>query len=85
MQRTILIKYKGKTYFIDYLNSDGQILSLLNRDYWEIKNENQEELQIYEFQNTSKKEKEKIRKTRILHSKLINFCTRHFNDYNPKT
>lgn len=30
------IRYKGKTYCVDFTYSDGQTLALLNRNYWQI-------------------------------------------------
>ena len=36
LQKSFTVKHKGKTYYVDYLNSDGQILGLSNRDYWEV-------------------------------------------------
>nr|MBI4156883.1 hypothetical protein [Candidatus Woesearchaeota archaeon] len=67
MQRNFTIKHKNKTYYIDYLNSDGQILGLNNRDYWEVIDEEWGEI-----------EDNKLKQM------LINFCIRHFNNYNPK-
>ncbi len=57
---------------------------LSNRFDWEILDEELEELCVCEFQDATKKEKEQIRKNRILASKLIDFCIRHFDDYKPK-
>ena len=81
LQRNFTVKHNGKCYYIEYINSDGQILGLLNRNYWEIWDEDSEEIQIYEFQEDSKKEKIQIKKNKILAKKLIKFCTKHFNDY----
>ena len=68
---------------MDYINSDNQIL-LGNRDDWEVLDEELEELCICEFKNTTKKEKEQIKKNRRLYNKLINFCIKHFDEYKPK-
>lgn len=67
--RSFTVKHKGKIYYIDYLNSDGQILGLSNRDYWEVIDEEHEEIDIYD--------------NRKLVNKLINFCIKHFNDFKP--
>ena len=37
------IEHKGKIYYNDYLDSDGQILNI-NRDNWEVLNEEFEEI-----------------------------------------
>jgi len=36
LNRCFTVEHKGKEYYVDYLNSDGQILGLSNRDYWEV-------------------------------------------------
>ena len=38
------VEYKGKTYYVDLTYSDGQTLALLNRNYWEIIDENHEDV-----------------------------------------
>ncbi len=45
LQRSFQINRKNKTYYVDYLNSDGQILGLSNRDYWEIIDEDWDEIE----------------------------------------
>jgi hypothetical protein len=45
LNRCFTIEHKGKEYYIDYLNSDGQILGLSNRDYWEIMDADWEEIE----------------------------------------
>ncbi len=64
-------------------NSDNQILGLSNRDYWQILTEDLEELDIYVFENTTKKEIKQINKNVKLMNKLIKFCQKHFEDYKP--
>lgn len=83
LQRTFLVEYKGESYCINYLNSDGQVLGLINRDNWEIFYENGEEINIYTFQSDTKKQKEQIKQNRRLVRNLIGFCIRHFKDYQP--
>jgi len=82
LQKTFTVKHKGKSYFVDYLNSDGQTLNLLNRNNWEVYDKDSEELQIYTFQRDSKKKKEQAKKNLELAEKLVEFCVRHFGDYN---
>ena len=69
LQKSFTVKHKGKTYYVDYLNSDGQILGLSNGDYWEVLDEELDEIDVYE--------------NRKLIKQLIKFCIRHFNDYKP--
>ncbi len=84
LQKTFVIRYKGKTYLVDYLDSDGQTIRLLNRDYWEVYDENSEELQIYIFKESTKKEKILIDKNIKLKERLVEFCIKHFEDYKPR-
>lgn len=83
LERNFTVKHKRKYYYVNYLNSDGQILGLLNRYHWEVTDEEWEEINIYEFKDTSKKEREQIRKNRKLMEELIKFCIKHFNNYSP--
>ena len=83
IQKYFTVEHKGKIYYVDYINSDDQIL-LGNRYYWEVLDEEQEELCICEFKNAAKKEKEQIKKNRRLYNKLIDFCIKHFDDYKPR-
>jgi len=83
LQKFFTVKHQGKIYYVDYLNSSGQILGLLNRDYWEVLDEELEELNIYVYSDTTKKELKQIEKNTKLYRKLIKFCIRHFDDYKP--
>ena len=87
--QTVLIKHftvehKGKTYYVEYANSDGIAGYLFNRSDWEIMDEELEELCICEFQDDTKEERYQIKKNIKLADKLITFCINHFNDYKPK-
>ncbi|MBI2655139.1 hypothetical protein HYX06_01815 [Candidatus Woesearchaeota archaeon] len=84
LERHFTIKHKERFYYVSYLNSDKPILGLINRDTWQILNEELEELGICEFQSNTKEEKEQIKSNRILADSLISFCIRHFSDYEPK-
>lgn len=83
LERNFIVKHREKTYYVNYLNSDGQILGLLNRDCWKVMDGEQEEINIYEFQNTTKKEKDQVKRNIELVEKLIDFCIKHFNDFQP--
>ncbi len=82
IQKYFTVEYKGKIYYVDYINSDNQIL-LGNRDYWEVLDEEIEELNIYVFKDTTKKELKQIDKNVKLTNKLVKFCIKHFEDYKP--
>ena len=84
LERHFTVKHKEGFYYVSYLNSDKPILGLINRNTWEILDEELEELCLCEFQNDTKEEKEQIEKNVKLYNNLISFCIRHFNDYKPK-
>ncbi|MBM3232634.1 hypothetical protein FJZ18_00510 [Candidatus Pacearchaeota archaeon] len=79
LQKTFRVEHHGKVYYVDYVNSDGQALILLNRDNWQIYDENHEELNIYLWKDSNKKEKKKIEMNLCLAEKLISFCILKFN------
>jgi len=84
IEKNFFVDHQGKIYYVNYLSSDGHILGLLNRDEWEITDENHEELQVYAFQGINKNEKVKIRNNQKLANNLIKFCTEHFDNYAPE-
>ena len=81
LERNFTVTHQGKTYYVSYLNSDGQILGLLNRTHWEVLDEELEEVSVYIFRDTTKKEEQQIDKNVKLTNKLIKFCIKHFDDY----
>lgn len=83
VQKIFFIQYKGKSYVVDYLNSDGQILGLINRNNWEIYTDDGEELDIYFFKNDSEEKNKRVNENLILTEKLVKYCIKHFKDYNP--
>ena len=83
IQKTFAVKYRNETYYIDYVNSDGQTLALLNRDNWEIYTEDHELLDIYLFKGDNKAKRLRVNKNIMLANRLVEFCIKHFNDYRP--
>ena len=84
IQKSFLIKHKGKKYCVNYLNSDYPNPNLLNRDNWEIVDEDGEELNTYFFKSNMKNDKSKITLIKQKYDKLISFCIENFDNYNPK-
>lgn len=79
ISKSFQVEYKGKEYTINYTNSDGQTLALLNRDNWEITDENWEELDIYVLNHHTKEQRKQKQKNQRLALKLIRFCIAHFD------
>ena len=83
LQKTFLIKHRGKEYCVNYTNSDYSNPILINRENWEILDEDGEELNIYFLKSNTKKEKSKINLDKRMYAKLIRFCVKTFNSYQP--
>ena len=84
LEKNFTVKHKERFYYVSYLNSDKPILGLINRDTWEICDEEGEELNTYILKDTTKEEKQQIKKNTKLANRLIGFCIRHFSDYKPE-
>ena len=81
LEKQFEVKDKNKTYYISYLNSTSQNLSLLNREYWEIYEEDGDNFSDFKFiKNKFILDKNK-RKLKI---KLIKHCIKNFNYYKPE-
>lgn len=83
IDKTFFVKHRGKEYYVNYLNSDGQCLSMLNRYDWEVKDEEGEEVLGCTFQSMSEKQKAQAEKESDFVDRLIAFCIKHFDDYEP--
>ena len=73
--------YKGRRFFVNFTESDGQTLALCNRDRWQIHEETEksvEELNAYAFNNSSSEEQEQAEENAKIIDKLIGFCIRNF-------
>ena len=84
LQRTFLVTHRGKEYFIDYLESNYPNSAIINREKWRVVDKNGEELNIYSLKSNTKKEIAKINLTRKKWDKLIKFCVKNFNSYQPE-
>ncbi len=83
VQKSFFVEVGGKNYYVDFIDSDKQNISLLKMDLWQITDQDHEELDLYLLGDSSKEEKKRVRKNWLIANKLIAFCMKHFNDYNP--
>ena len=77
ISRDWTILYRGRRFFVNFTESDGQTLALCNRDNWEIYEETEgsiEELNSCVFCNSSPAEKEQAQENAEIINKLIRFC-----------
>lgn len=83
IEKTFWIEFEGKDYHVNYLNSDGQSLAMINRNNWEILDEDGEEVSFYVFKGDDSNEMKKAKENLKLTNKLISFCIKNFNRYKP--
>ena len=62
LQKSFIVRHLDKSYFVDYINSDGQTLGLVNRDNWEIYDDDHESLQVYILKSMKNRDKIKAQK-----------------------
>lgn len=79
IEKTFCVEHEGKEYSVSFVNSDGQTLALLNRDYWEVYLDG-EELQTYVLKDSTEDEKKTAEKNEELKDKLVDFCRKIFFD-----
>lgn len=71
ISRDWFVNYKDKNYHVNLTYSDGQTLALLNRNYWEITDEDENEV-CYAF----KGEQPELLENET--NKIIEFCAKNF-------
>jgi hypothetical protein len=77
ISRDWTILYKGRRFFVNLTESDGQTLMLCNRSNWEISEETEdgiEELHGYVFKDSTAAERQQAQENVRLIEKLIAFC-----------
>ena len=77
ISRDWTILHKGRKFHVNYTNSDGQTLALLNRDNWEIWEETDDEtkeMDVYIFKSSTPQQKNVVEKNIRLAEELIKFC-----------
>jgi hypothetical protein len=77
VSRDWTIRHEGRTFYVNYTQSDGQTLALMNRDNWEVLEQTEdgpEELNIYGFGGQNKEDRAKARGDFALMKRLIRFC-----------
>jgi hypothetical protein len=77
ISRDWTIRHEGRTFYVNYTQSDGQTLALMNRDNWEVLEQTEdgpEELNIYGYRGQGKEDRAKIQENFELMKRLIRFC-----------
>ena len=77
ISRDWTILYKGRRFYVNFTESDGQTLALCNRDNWEISEETDagiEEFNAYIFKGSGTEEQRQAEENAKVIEKLIAFC-----------
>lgn len=85
ISRDWTILHKGRTFYVNYTESDVHTLALMNRDNWEIVEETDdgpEELHVFFFKDSTQEERELAAKNARLKERLVRFCIENWdNDF----
>jgi hypothetical protein len=83
ISRDWTILHKGRRFFVNLTESDGQTLMLCNRNNWEVSEETDdgiEELSAYLFKDSSVVERKQAKENAKLIEKLIDFCVKNWDN-----
>ena len=83
ISRDWTILHNGRKFYVNYTDSDGQTLVLLNRDNWEIweqTDEETEELDVYSFSTDTPQRKKTVEENIRLADELIKFCIKNWDN-----
>jgi len=85
ISRDWTILHGGRKFYVNFTESDGQTLALMNRDNWEVLEETDdgpEELNVYVFKDDTLKKRELAAKNTRLKERLVRFCIENWdNDF----
>jgi hypothetical protein len=77
ISRDWTIRHEGRTFYVNYTESDTHTLALCNRDNWEVLEETEdgtEELNVYGCGDDTAEERKVIQENFELMKRLIRFC-----------
>ena len=83
ISRDWTVLHEGRTFYVNYTQSDGQTLALMNRDNWEILEETDdgtEELDVYGWGDDTAEARETVWKNSELMKRLIRFCIENWDN-----
>jgi hypothetical protein len=83
ISRDWTILHKGRTFYVNYTDSDGHTLALMNRSNWEVleeRDDDTEELNVYVFNASTRKERKLAAKNALLKEELVKFCIENWEN-----
>ena len=83
ISRDWTILHKGRRFYVNYTDSDGHTLALMNRGNWLVLDENDddlEELNVYAFKDSTPKERRRAARNALLKEELVRFCIKNWDN-----
>ena len=83
ISRDWTVWHKGRRFFVNFTESDGQTLALCNRENWEIDEETEgsiKKLNAYVLKDSSPEEREDAQENAEMIDRLIRFCIRKWDN-----
>lgn len=83
ISRDWTVIHKGRRFYVNFTESDGQTLALCNRDNWEISEQTEggiEELNGYIFKDMTAEQKRGVQKDAKIIEQLIMFCVENWDN-----
>jgi hypothetical protein len=83
ISRDWTILHNGRKFYVNYTDSDGQTLALLNRNNWEVLEETDdgtEELDVYGFSADTPQQQKNAKENFRLAEELIKFCIKNWDN-----
>jgi hypothetical protein len=83
ISRDWTVLHKGRRFFVNFTESDGQTLALCNRDNWQIHEQTDDGIEEFDacvLSNSSPEEQKRAQKNAEMIDKLIRFCIANWDD-----
>lgn len=83
LSRDWIVKHDGRTFYVNFIESDGQTLALMNRDNWEITertNDGDVELSGILFSSMTKEERQKAAQEAAMMKAIITYCIANWDN-----
>jgi len=83
ISRDWAILHGGRKFYVNYTESDGQTLALMNRDNWEVledRDDGPEELSVCVFKDDTAKQRQIVAKNARLKEELVKFCIQNWDN-----
>ena len=83
ISRDWTVRHQGRTFYVNFTESDGQSLALCNRNNWEVWEETDDgvaELNEFVFKDDTAQERADVEENSLLKERLIRFCLENWDN-----